>query len=143
AVGDDLVGAAGAGRDHRQARGHALDDPAAEGLRDHRRVDERVDFGELGRDVVREAAQLDTVAESELRDQIAERPLVLLLAEQRRADDHGALVAAGERTREGAQEHVLALPGSDPADHRGDERLSTAATPGRGARAASLTALRY
>src|SRR6185312_17544342 len=72
---------------------------------------------------------LDTVAESELRDQLAERPLVLLLAEQRRAHDHRALVAAGERTREGAQEHILALPGSDPADHRGDERLSTAARP--------------
>ena len=43
--------------------------------------------------------------------------LVRLLAEERRADEPGLGVGPGERLGERVEEHVLALPRAQPADH--------------------------
>lgn len=86
-VGDDFRRTSGGGGDHRKSGGHSLDHDLPERLGCDGGVNENVELGELGTDVVNEAHEGDAISDPQVDGERLQGLGIVALAEHCRADD--------------------------------------------------------
>jgi hypothetical protein len=85
-----------------QSSGHALDDDLPEGFRDDGRMNERINTGELVKDLDAKAPELDAFLDAQITDKLVELALVVVLAEERGPYQDRDFLTSGKGFRERA-----------------------------------------